>query len=134
MSFQRIPKPYRLYLSEKAVAAGFPPEASFPNKAQTLAFIKKVQQVDPDFKTRVTTEHYRFEDTISGKRYRNRWEYAQDQQEHEGFQRREAARREAAAVAQAQQMEAFWKAYEPIFEAHQKKMAELEKQMPRRPD
>ncbi len=131
MSFQRIPNLYRIWVSEKAIAAGFNREESFPSKAKALAFIKRVQKVDPDFKPLVTTEHYRYEDTITGKRYRNKFEYARDQQEYEEFVRREEEQRKIKAAAHEKEMEEFWQSYEPVFEAHRKKMEELHALMPR---
>ena len=89
MSFQRIINPYRIYVSDKAVAAGFNREARFPNKAKARAFIKQVQKVDPGFKPCLRTEEYKYEDTITGKRYRNRFEYGQDQQVHVAFVKQE---------------------------------------------
>ncbi len=134
MSFRRIINPYRIWVSEKAVAAGFPSSQSFPNKAKARAFIKRVQQVDPDFNPILRTATFKYEDTISGKVYRNKFEYARDQQAHEEFMRKEEERRKAEAIEHAKQMDEMWKAYEPIFEAHEKKMQELRKQMPRNKD
>ena len=123
MSFRRIINPYRIWVSDKAVAAGFPRDASFPNKAKAREFIKRVQQVDPDFNPILRTATFKYEDTISGKVYRNKFEYAKDQQAHEEFMRKEEERRKAEAIVHEKQMEEFWKSYEPIFEAHEKKMA-----------
>ncbi len=134
MSFRRILKPYRIWVSEKAVAAGFNSEESFPSKAKALAFIKRVRAVDPGFQPLVTTEHHRYEDSVSGKRYRSKFEYERDQQEHQEFIRKEEERCQAKAIADEAQMEEFWRSYEPVFEAHEKKMADLNALMLRKPN
>lgn len=90
MSLQRILKPYRLWLSQAAIAAGFPEEASFKNKKEAREFIKKVQAVDPSYNPSLRI-FFRWYDTASGRPYTNRFEYEQEQTRSQDYHRQRDA-------------------------------------------
>ena len=93
MSFQRIINPYHVYVPEAAKAAGFD-DRRLPNKAKARAYVREVRKICPDFNPMLHI-FFRYEDTVTGKLYANKWEYLKDQEDSRQFRERmEAERRE----------------------------------------
>ncbi len=79
MSLQRILRPYRLFLPD-SLKETFGDSQSFTNKARVIAFVKAAQKIDPTFNPLIRTEHYVYECTTTGKRYRSRNDYSREQE------------------------------------------------------
>lgn len=86
MSFQRIINPYHVYVPDEAKAAGFD-DKRFPNKAKAQAYVKEIRNICPDFNPSLRII-FRYEDSVMGKLYANKWEYLKDQEHAREFRER----------------------------------------------
>ena len=95
----KIIKPYRIFVSDKARAAGFE-DQNFANKKAAKAFVRAVQKVDPDFAPSLRI-FFRYYDTATGQRYGSRFDYEREEaRRREWRQQYEAdlAKKSAAAA------------------------------------
>jgi hypothetical protein len=97
MSFQRILKPYDVWVPEAAKAAGFE-DQRFANKEKAKAFVREVRKVCPDFNP-ILRVIFRYYDSTTGKPYVNRWEYQRDQESSREFREKSEAERKARDAA-----------------------------------
>jgi hypothetical protein len=69
----RIPKPYKVWVSEKAKLAGFA-DSQFANKKDAKQFVRRIREVDPNF-TSILRVTFRYYDPSTGALYASRLEY-----------------------------------------------------------
>jgi len=81
---EKLLKPYRIIVSEKAKIAGFE-NRNFPNKKSALVYVKRIRAVDPEFNANFQVV-FRFIDTSTGQLYLNRKEYEHEQERRRNWQ------------------------------------------------